>query len=107
MRFGVVGWVHGRSTIIIVRVIEILTRIDRPSMLVIILEIGLLRIVVMLISVPAEVGVVIISSIRRHVIGSLRVMYWEVVLAVLEEFRDRNVIFIFILKEFGHSDIIS
>ena len=88
MRFGVVGWVNGRSTVIVVRVIEILTRIDRPSMLVIILEIGLLRIVVMLISVPAEVGVVIISSIRRHVIGSLRMMYWEVVLAVLEEFRD-------------------
>ena len=89
MRFGVVGWVNGRSTLIIVRVIEIITRIDRPGVLVIILEIGLLRIVVMLISVPAEVRVVIISSIRRrHVIGSLRVMYWEVVLAVLEELRD-------------------
>ena len=88
MRFAVVGWVNGHSTLIIVRIIEIFTRIDRPGVLLIILEIGLFRIVVMLISVPAEVGVVIISSIRRHVISSLRVMYWEVVLAVLEELRD-------------------
>ena len=107
MRFAVVGWVNGHSTLIIVRIIEIFTRIDRPSVLLIILEIGLFRIVVMLISVPTEVGVVIISSIRGHVISSLRVMYWEVVLAVLEELRDRNVIIIFILKEFCHSDIIS
>ena len=87
-RCGVFFRINSLGTLINVMLRRvILIWIDSPSVLDIMIGVVISRIImrsVMKIIVPAKV----IWSIRRVIIASLSGMNWEVVLAVLKEFRD-------------------